>query len=282
MTLPNIICVAPLGAWRNRNDHPAVPISPQEIADAVVECAKAGASIAHLHARDSEGHPTQDIEIYREIHDRIKARCDIIVQLSTGTRGMSVAQALEPVSLAPEMASLALRDVGPQQGSDVQGRIEEMAKSMIASGVRPEFDASDQEMVARLIQVCKSIQTLHHPCVGLFLKDEVSPQVAAQHIIDLSSGLPDGTHWWAAKGGKNNALVQTMALGLGGHCRVGFEDDLTGVDSKPVRSNADLVERVAALGVTVGRPPATPAQARDLLGLKNHGFAVGAPSRSSP
>ena len=267
MCQPNIICVAPLGAWCKRQDHPAVPLSSEEIADAVVACAEAGASIAHLHARDSDGKPTQDIETYRDIKDRITARCNIIVQLSTGTRGMTVAQALEPVSLAPEMASLALRDVGPEQGSDVQGRIEEMAKAMMAGGVCPEFDASDQEMIDRLLQVCKSIPGLRHPCVGLFLKDEVSPHAAAQHIVDLSSGLPDGTHWWAAKGGANHALVQSLALGLGGHCRVGFEDGLLGVDGQPVKSNAELVERVAALGTAVGRPAATPAEARGILGL---------------
>nr|WP_306266091.1 3-keto-5-aminohexanoate cleavage protein [Pararhizobium sp. IMCC3301] len=268
MSRPNIICVAPLGAWCNRKDHAAVPLTPKQIADTVVECAQAGASIAHLHARDADGNPTQDLETYRDIHDRIKARCDIIVQLSTGTRGMTVEQALEPVSLAPEMASLALRDVGPQQGSDVGRRVEKMAKAMIAGGVCPEFDASDQEMIDRLIEVCKSIKDLRHPCVGLFLKHEVSPHAAAQHILGLSSSLPDGAHWWAAKGTTNHALVQTLALGLGGHCRVGFEDCLLGVDGQSVRSNADLVERVATLGATVGRPAATPAQAREMLGLK--------------
>jgi len=271
MSLPNIICVAPLGAWCNKDDHAAVPISPEEIADAVVDCATAGAAIAHLHARDSAGRPTQDAEIYREIQDRIRARCDIVVQLSTGTRGMTVEQALEPVGLGPDMASLALRDVGPQQGSDVQGRIEAMAKAMLARGVCPEFDASDQAMIDRLTRVCTSIPDLRHPCVGLFLKEEVSPRAAAQHILDLSSGLPRGAHWWAAKGGANHALVETMALGLGGHCRVGFEDGLSGVDGQPVRSNAELVERVAALGASIGRPAATAAQARDILGLADVG-----------
>ncbi|WP_164512245.1 3-keto-5-aminohexanoate cleavage protein [Oceaniglobus ichthyenteri] len=269
MTQPNIICVAPLGAWCSRDDHPATPISPREIADAVVECASAGAAIAHLHARDADGKPTQDLEIYRDIHDRIKQRSDIIVQLSTGTRGMTVQQALEPVTLAPEMASLALRDVGPQQGTDVQRRVVDMAKAMIASGVCPEFDASDAEMIDRLNDVCASLGDLSAPCVGLFLKDEVSAQAAARHILALVAKLPAAAHWWAAKGGANHALVQTLALGLGGHCRVGFEDSLLGVDGQPVKSNADLVERVAQLGARVGRPAATPAQAREILGLKS-------------
>lgn len=267
MTHPNIICVAPLGAFCSRQDHPAVPLSPTEIADAVVDCAKAGAAIAHLHARDPDGRATQDIETYREIQDRITSRCDIIVQLSTGTRGMTIAQALEPISLAPEMASLALREVGPQQGSDVQRRVEDMAEAMIASRVCPEFDASDQEMIERLIAVYGNLEGLTRPCVGLFLKDQVSAHQAAQHILDLSSRLPEGAYWWAAKGGKNHALVQTLALGLGGHCRVGFEDSLLGVDGKPAGSNAELVERVAALGAQVGRPAATPAEAREILGL---------------
>lgn len=267
MSLPNIICVAPLGAFCGRDDHPAVPLTPQEIADAVVECARAGAAIAHLHARDSNGHAAQNVEIYRDIKDRIAARCDIIIQLSTGTRGMTVEQALEPVGLAPEMASLALRDVGPQQGSDVQRRVMEMAQAMIAGGVCPEFDASDAGMIDRLKGVCAGLGGIANPCVGLFLKDVVTPDAAARHILDLSAALPNGAHWWAAKGGPNHALVQNLALGLGGHCRVGFEDSLLGVDGQPVTSNADLVARVAALGAAVGRPAATPALARDILGL---------------
>lgn len=267
MSQPNIICVAPLGAWCSRADHPAVPLTPEEIAETVADCARAGASIAHLHARDAAGNPTQNLATYREIHDRITARCDIIVQLSTGTRGMTVAQALEPVGLAPEMASLALRDVGPQQGPDVQARIEEMAAAMMAQGVCPEFDASDAGMIDRLSQVCRALPDLRQPCVGLFLKDEVGAEAAAHHILDLATRLPAGSHWWAAKGGAHHALVQTLALGLGGHCRVGFEDSLTGVDGQPVASNAELVARVAALGAAVGRPAATPAQARAILGL---------------
>lgn len=267
MSLPNIICVAPLGAWRNQDDHPAVPISPEEIADDVVACAQAGASIAHLHARDSEGKPTQVIGIYREIQDRITARCDIIVQLSTGTRGMTVAQALQPITLVPEMASLALRDVGPQQGSDVQGRVVQMAREMLKAGVCPEFDGSDAEMIERLVNVCEQVEGLQRPCVGLFLKDDVPAPAAAAHFLQLVSLLPEGAHWWAAKGGSNHALVQTLALGLGGHCRVGFEDSLVGVDGAEVDGNAALVSRVAALGTAVGRPPATPAEARRILGL---------------
>ncbi|PHP26606.1 3-keto-5-aminohexanoate cleavage protein [Limimaricola cinnabarinus] len=267
MSLPNIICVAPLGAWRNRNDHPAVPLSPKEIADDVVACARTGASIAHLHARDSDGKPTQDIGIYREIQERITARCDIIVQISTGTRGMTVAQALQPIALGPEMASLALRDVGPQQGADVHERVAQMARAMLKAGVCPEFDGSDSEMIERLIDVCEQVDGLRQPCVGLFLKDDVTASAAATHILQLVSLLPEGAHWWAAKGGANHALVQTLALGLGGHCRVGFEDSLIGVDGVEVEGNAALVSRVAALGTAVGRPPATPAEARKILGL---------------
>lgn len=267
MSLPNIICIAPLGAWCSRQDHPAVPLTPLEIAEAVIDCARAGASIAHVHARNPDGSPTQDLAIYREIHDRIRSGCDIIVQLSTGTRGMTVEQALEPVSLAPEMASLALRDVGPEQGTDLQGRIEAMAKAMLSGGVCPEFDASDAAMIARLLKTHAAVPQLGNLSVGLFLKDAVSPQQAVAHITDLSTSLPDGSHWWAAKGGKNHALVQSLALGLGGHCRVGFEDGLLGVDGNPARSNAELVERVASLGTLMGRPPATPQQARTILGL---------------
>jgi 3-keto-5-aminohexanoate cleavage enzyme len=166
------------------------------------------------------------------------------------------------------MASLALRDVGPQQGPDVGRRVRDMAEAMLAAGVCPEFDASDAEMIDRLIAVTGAIPGLARPCVGLFLKDEVGAQAAARHILDLASRLPGGSHWWAAKGGANHALVQTLALGLGGHCRVGFEDSLLGVDGRPVASNAELVARVAALGAAVGRPPATPAEARAMLGLR--------------
>jgi 3-keto-5-aminohexanoate cleavage enzyme len=105
---PVMIMVAPNGARGMKRDNAALPISPKEIADDVVRCAAAGSSIAHLHARNPDGSPTQSIEVFREIADRIRERCDIVLQISLGTIGFTVEQAIEPVALKPEMVSLPL------------------------------------------------------------------------------------------------------------------------------------------------------------------------------
>src|SRR5258708_25812929 len=143
---PVMIMVAPNGARSLKKDNPAIPISPKEIAEEVIRCAGAGASIAHIHARQPDGQPTQSIEVFREIVERIRERSDIVLQISLGTRGFTVEQAIEPVDLRPEMVSLPLE---AYQGSDAaaQDGVRRIAIHIRDRGVRPELSVYDDLML---------------------------------------------------------------------------------------------------------------------------------------
>jgi 3-keto-5-aminohexanoate cleavage enzyme len=257
-----MIMVAPTGARSTKRDNSALPISPQEIADEVVRCAAAGASIAHLHARNPDGSPTQSIAVYREIADRIRDRCDIVLQISLGTVGFTVEQALEPVALRPEMVSLPL-DGFRSSDADAREGVRKMALYIRRQGVCPELSVYDEDMLNGALSLIRAGAIDSPACFGLILRDPPSMQEGTTRMIELASELPPDALWWAARGGRYGLGLRALAVELGGHVRVGFEDSVLDFDNaRPAPSNAYLVERMAKLCAALGRQIATSAEAR--------------------
>lgn len=272
MMRKTIICVAPLGAWAQKADNPRTPITPAEIAADVVECAKAGAAVAHVHARLPDGGPTQDTETYREIVSRIREKSDIVVQISIGTRGFSIDDALAPIALQPEMASFPLRVLGDAAEPDPLADMEYMARRMTEAGVCPELDGATEEMLAAALAVRKRGALVDPMCFGLILKEPETERETVEKVVRFSGLLPTSAHWWVAKGGRHQLAARAAAIALGGHVRVGFEDSTNDFDgSRPAPSNAHLVERMVDLAAALDRPAVTPDEARrDLrLGARN-------------
>jgi 3-keto-5-aminohexanoate cleavage enzyme len=269
-TPKTIVCVAPLGAWTQKSDNPATPISPLEIAEAVADCAKAGAAVAHVHARTPDGKPTQDVAVYREIVRLIRERCDIVVQLSIGTRGFAIDDALEPIALKPEMASFPLRAIGGPDAGDRLKDLIYMAERMTAAGVRPELDGSTEDMLRAAAEV-RARGVLKDPlCYGLVLGDPPTARETVRKLLGFSEVVPEGALWWVAKGGAWQLEARAAAIALGGHVRTGFEDSHLDFDgSRPAPSNAHLVARVVDLVQRMGREPATPAEARAMIRVEN-------------
>ena len=259
---PVMIMVAPNGARGTKRDNSALPITPQEIADEVVRCAAAGASIAHLHARNPDGSPTQSIEVFREIADRIRDRCDIVLQISLGTIGFTVEQALEPVALKPEMVSLPLDAF---RGSDAEAHagVRKMALHIRQQGVRPELSVYDEPMLSGALNLIRDGEIDAPACFGLILRDPPSMKEGTSRMIELADALPPGALWWVARGGRYGLGLRALAVELGGNVRVGFEDSVLDFDqARPAPSNAYLVERMANLCAALGRPVASSAEAR--------------------
>ncbi len=262
MTSPVMIMVAPNGARSTKRDNPALPISPREIADEVVRCAEAGASIAHLHARNPDGSPTQSIEVYRKIADRIRERSDIVLQISLGTIGFTVDQALEPVALKPEMVSLPL-DAFRSNDADAQEGVRKMALHIRGQGVRPELSVYDENMLNGALGLIRAGAIESPACFGLIIRDPESMKAGMTRMIALTDALPQGALWWVARGGRYGLGLRASAVELGGHVRVGFEDSVLDFDqSRPAPSNAYLVKRMATLCAALGRQVANPTQAR--------------------
>lgn len=265
-----IITAALTGAEVTRAQQPALPISPQEIAQAAHECAEAGAAIVHVHARNPDGSPTQDRDIYRRIIAAVRERCDVIVQVSTGGAvGMTSQERLAPVMLAPEMATLSMGSVN--FGDDVfmnhPADMAVFAQAMQAQGVKPELEIFDSGMLTTASRwVKKGLLTgsLHFDLVlGIPGGMAGTPEA----LMYLRAQLPAGATWTVAGIGAAQLPLGVMAIVLGGHVRVGFEDNVYFRKGELASSNAQLVARIARISREMDRPVATPAQARAILGL---------------
>ena len=266
-----IITAALTGAEVTREQQPALPVTPQEIAIAAEECVKAGASIVHLHAREADGTPTQDRETYREIIAAIRERCDVIVQVSTGGAvGMTSAERLAPVTLKPEMATLSMGTVN--FGDDVfmnhPADMETFLHAMQQHGVKPEFEIFDTGMISTLSRWLKKglLQGPQH--VDFVLGIPGGMAGTPQALMYLVEQLPPDATWTVAGIGSAQLPLGTLAILLGGHVRVGFEDNVYYRKGELASSNAQLVSRIARISDELNRPVATPAQARAILGLK--------------
>jgi uncharacterized protein (DUF849 family) len=145
-----IITAALTGAELTRAQQPALPISPDEIAQAAWECAQAGAAIVHVHARRADGSSTQEAAAYRSIIEAVRARCDVVVQVSTGGAvGMTAQERVAPLALRPEMATLSMGSVNFGDGVFLNPPpdIEHFLHTMRAHGVVPEFEVFDAGML---------------------------------------------------------------------------------------------------------------------------------------
>ncbi|HAI21618.1 MAG TPA: 3-keto-5-aminohexanoate cleavage protein [Clostridiales bacterium UBA8153] len=269
---PLIITVAPVGAEATRAQHPALPLTPAEIALAVYEAYREGASIAHLHARDVNGDATQDARVYAEIIGEVTARCDIIIQVSTGGAvGMTRQERAGPLALRPEMATLTTGTVNfgdgvfYNAGQDIQFFATEMGRL----GIKPEIEIFEVGMIdnaMRLVRDGLLSRPLHFDFV-MGVPGGIGGSPA--HLLHLIHSLPPQSSWTVAGIGRHELPLGAMAVILGGHVRVGFEDNLYYSRGVLAASNAQLVARIVRIARELGRPVAGPAQARAILGLKN-------------
>lgn len=266
-----IITAALTGAEVTRAQQPALPVTPDEIAAAACDCWQAGASIVHVHARLHDGTPTQDKAIYREIIEKIRARCDLIVQVSTGGAvGMSAEERLQPVELDPEMATLSMGsinfgdDVFVNQPTDM----EIFARAMQARGVKPEFEIFDSGMLTALSRWLRKGMVQGPVHCDFVLGVPGAMAGTAESLMFLRSQLPPGATWTVAGIGSAQLPLGALAIVLGGHVRVGFEDNVFYRKGELAKSNAQLVERIVRLSRELERPVATPTEARAILGLK--------------
>lgn len=265
-----IITAAMVGAEVTRQDNPNLPLTPEEIAQAAEEAWQAGASIIHLHVRDERGLPTQSADVFRETIDRIRRRCDVIVQVSTGgATGMTAEERLQPVTLSPEMATLTTGTVNFGDGVfyNPPKDIEAFALAMKERGVKPEIEVFDVGMIGGAAALVK--KGLVQPPLHYDLVMGVPGGIPGtpKDLLHLVESLPAGSTWTVAGIGRAELPLGVMAILMGGHVRVGFEDNVYYSKGVLAESNAQLVARIARLARELGREVATPGEARAILGL---------------
>jgi uncharacterized protein (DUF849 family) len=267
---PLILAVAPNGARKTKVDHPELPLTPEEIGRTAATCREAGAAMIHLHVRDENGRHSLDAERYRAAIAAIEREAggDFPVQVTSeaGGRYQRAEQMAMTRELRPEFVSMAVREIVPDAESETEAA--EFFAWMAREGISPQYILYDAEDLARFRDLmARGIVPDARPFV-LFVLGRYSAAGTSEPselLPFLEGGAPE--HPWAlcAFGPKEAACALTAAA-LGGHARVGFENNLQLPDGTTAPDNAALIAAVAQGAAVLGRPLATPGEARQLLG----------------
>ena len=273
MSTPCIISVAITGSLPRKKDNPAVPITVAEQIEATQAAYEAGATLVHLHVRNDDETPTSAPERFAQVLDGIRRHCpEIITQVSTGGRSGAGRERRGMLHLQPDMASLASGSVNfPTRVYDnAPDLVDWLAAEMKTHRVKPEIEAFDLSMIFQAVAMQKAGKIdgpLHIQFVmGIKNAMPVDRDVLEFYVKTLRRLAPDAT-WTGAGIGRDQLTLVDWSLELGGHCRTGLEDNVRLDRETLAPSNASLVKQVASSCERHGRPVATPAQARLLLGL---------------
>jgi uncharacterized protein (DUF849 family) len=267
-----IIKLAPTGMIPTKADTPHVPITPEEIIKDAKEAYKLGASVVHIHARDKEGKPTHEKNVFAKIFYGIKQECpDIIICATTSGRVTSqVEHRTEVLDLKPEMASLTMGSLNFPKHPSVNSldTIIKLAETMKRKGILPELEVFEPGFINTAKYLVKK-RYLNHPLHFNFLLGSLGTIPAG--IRDLSflvDSLPKESTWSATGIGRFQTQINNAAILMGGHVRVGIEDSIYySYPDKKLTTNTHLVERIVRLAHELGREIATPDEARVILGL---------------
>ena len=266
-----IITAALTGAEVTKDIQPSLPVSPDEIAEAAYQCYLAGASIVHVHARDEEGNPTQSYDVYKEIKEKIEAKCPVIVQPSTGgATWHTPEERLQPVELKPEMATLSAGtcNFGNEVFMNTGEYMVKFATRMKELGVKPEIEVFERGMIENAKRLIKQGLVASPAHFDFVLGVPGACPGTPEDLMHMIRCLPNDATWTVAGIGRSETPLATMAIILGGHVRVGFEDNVYYSKGVLADSNAQLVERVVRISKELGREVATPDEARQILNLK--------------
>jgi 3-keto-5-aminohexanoate cleavage enzyme len=269
-TEPVIITVAPTGAEVSREQNPRLPITPEEIARDVAACAREGASAVHIHARTPDGRPTTDPDVLRRIARLIRDECDIVIGMSTGAQvGMSHEERIRVLDASPEVSSLNCGSLnfGDEIFDNDPALIEALAKRMRADGVRPELEIYDLGMLATAGRLLDGGLLADPPLYNFVMGVRGGIRATTENLIAMLRNMPRPGHWTATGIGRDQLPLTTVACVMGGHMRVGFEDNVYYRRGQLASSNAELVARARRLAEELSRPVATPTQAREILGV---------------
>jgi 3-keto-5-aminohexanoate cleavage enzyme len=269
-----ILTVATTGAWPSKKDTPYVPLQPEEIADEVIACYKAGASIAHIHVRDDEDKASMSFEKFEKTVKLIRERCDIVLNLTTsGGIGLTDEIRMKPfMELKPELASYDCGSMNWMHSTVFENSpsfLEKLGTAMVESNVKPEIEIFDAGMVYNALYYLKK-GILQGPLHFQFVLGAAGGMAATvENLVFLKGLIPAGSTWSALGIGKQHLPIMYAALALGGNVRVGMEDNIFYAPKQLAKSNVEFVERTKRIVAELGKQVATPAETRAILGLKN-------------
>lgn len=270
---PLIITAAICGAEVTKEHNSAVPYTIEEIGREALKAYQAGASIIHLHVREDDGSPTQSYYRFKACIEEIYKYCpsELIVQPSTGgATGMTSEERLQPLRLNPEMATLDCGTCnfgGDEIFVNTENMIIEFADQMMKRGVKPEVEVFDKGMIdmAKRLNAKGLIPGPMHFNLVLGVNGGISAE--PRDLIFMAESLPLDSTYTVTGIGRAAFPMAAMAILMGAHVRIGFEDNVYLARGLKAKSNGELVEKVIRIAKELGRDIATPQQAREILGL---------------
>jgi 3-keto-5-aminohexanoate cleavage enzyme len=265
-----VITVAGVGAEVQRSQQPHLPLLPDEVGEEYGRAYDAGATIGHVHGRRLDGTPTQDLETFRAYSTAIRRRCPIIQQFSTGGAvGMGVEERIEALVLEPDMATLTLGTCN--FGDDVFENSLPTIRAILARirqyGITPELEIFDDGMLATADALFAKGLITPPAHFDFVLGVPGAAAATPENLLHFARSVPAGCTWTVAGIGRRQTAMATLAIAMGGHVRVGFEDNIYYRKGELADSNARFVERVVRIAREVGREPASIAEARAILHL---------------
>jgi len=283
-----IITAAVTGSFDSKDKQLNLPVTPQEIAQAAIECYQEGAAIVHVHVRDPKTRkPSMEFSYYKEVFETVRSKCDMIVNLTTGIGGRVVftekerEQAGDSVYTTPERRTQHVAELRPEMCSLDIGTInfnqwiyantipdvERMAEIILKAGTKPEleiFDAGHIDIARHLIEMGLIKGNPHYQlCLGIIGGISATPK----NLFHLKESLPASATWSVLGVGAAQFPMITLGIVLGGHIRVGFEDNLYISRGVLAKSNAEQVKKAISIAKALDREIATPKEARQIIGL---------------
>lgn len=264
-----ILTAAIVGAEITREQTPHLPITAQEIADEAARCREAGAAVIHLHVRNDDGTPTQSRDRFAEAIEKIRAKTDCIIQVSTGGAiGMSIDERAQPLDCRPEMATLncGTLNFGDDVFINTRPQIRDLAARLRASGAVAELECYEVGHVEEALLLAEKgliPKPLHFQFVMGVPGGIGATEQNLRYLVSLMPAT-DAT-WAVAAVGRHQQAMTELAMRLGGHARVGLEDNIYLSKGVLSEGSAPLVARAASYARSIGRTPVEPSRARALL-----------------
>jgi 3-keto-5-aminohexanoate cleavage enzyme len=268
-----VITVAPTGSVPRKIDTPYVPVTPDEIAETAYLCEQEGASVIHVHCRDENENPTSDYDVFKKTVERVRKRTHLIVMVSTsGIAAKFDEERAQPLRTNPEMASLttgSLNFAGRKPSTvyiNTWETITFLARKMLEKNIKPELEAFDVGFISQGIKLIENGLVKPPAHFQLVMGVDGGVPASPENLIHMRNQLPPNSTFVVAGISKHQLPMTTMAILMGGHVRVGLEDNIYLAKGKLAR-NEELVAQARHLAEQLEREVSTPDEARRILSL---------------
>jgi 3-keto-5-aminohexanoate cleavage enzyme len=274
-----IITAALSGGLHSKKSNPYLPEQPEEIVKEAIECWQAGAAIVHIHARDPQGRVTADPNVYKKINDLIRDQCDVVINNSTGVGpGYSAEERLKVLDAQPDMASFNMGTMVRTKfdpGSiflNTRSQIEKIAQVMLDKGIKPELEVFSQAMFVEVENLIEKglIRKPYYINIVIGSSNQGAIPANIQNILSMydyyRNCVGPESNFCITVVGRAQLHLTTLGCLLGGHLRVGMEDNLYLERGVLAKSNVEFVSRTVSLIKMLQMEVATPQKARDIIG----------------